>query len=43
MLKLNIDRNTKGYMKSFCRYIGDRRKTRENVGSLWKEVRSVVT
>ncbi|GAB0180660.1 mitochondrial enolase superfamily member 1 [Grus japonensis] len=32
-----LPRNIKGNKKSFYRYVSDKRKTRENVGSLWKE------
>ncbi|GAB0203429.1 hypothetical protein GRJ2_002808500 [Grus japonensis] len=33
----------KGNKKSFYRYISDKRKTKENVGSLWKEMGDLVT
>ncbi|PKU39793.1 rna-directed dna polymerase from mobile element jockey-like [Limosa lapponica baueri] len=32
----------RGNKKSFCRYAGDKRKTRENVGPLWKEIGDLV-
>lgn len=34
LLELDIARNSKGYKKSFCMYMGDRRKIRGNVGPL---------
>jgi len=37
MIELNLARDIKGNKKSFYGYTGDKRKTRENVGSLWKE------
>jgi len=40
---LNLTRNIKGSMKSFYRYISDKRKARENVGPLWKETGDLVT
>jgi len=33
----------RGNKKSFCRYIGDKRKARENVGPLRKETEDLVT
>jgi len=33
----------KGNKKSFYKYISDKRKARENVGPLWKEMGDLVT
>jgi len=41
--ELNLARDIKGNKKNFCRYIGDKRKTRENVDPLWKETGGLVT
>ena len=41
--ELNLTRDVKGNMISFYRYIDDKRKTRENVGPLSKEVGDLVT
>lgn len=30
-------------MKSFCRYVGDKRKIRENVVPFWKEMGDLIT
>ena len=43
LIQLNLARDVKGNRKSFCRYIGDKRKTRENVGALQKETGDLVT
>ena len=43
LIELNLARDIKGNKKSFYRYIGDKRKTRENVGPLWKEMGHMVT
>ncbi|KAK4832976.1 hypothetical protein QYF61_026802 [Mycteria americana] len=43
LIELNLARDVKGNKKSFYRYIGDKRKTRENVGHLWKEMGDLVT
>ncbi|GAB0193583.1 mitochondrial enolase superfamily member 1 [Grus japonensis] len=43
LIELNLARNVKDNKKSFYRYISDKRKTRENVGSLWKEMGDLVT
>ncbi|GAB0187326.1 hypothetical protein GRJ2_001197900 [Grus japonensis] len=43
LIELNLARDTKGNKKSFYRYINDKRKTRENVGPLWKETGNLVT
>jgi len=37
LTELNLARDVNGNKKSFYRYISDKRKTRENVGPLWKE------
>ncbi|GAB0189884.1 mitochondrial enolase superfamily member 1 [Grus japonensis] len=42
-LELNLARDIKSNKKSFCRYVSDKRKTRENVGPLWKETGDLVT
>ena len=34
LIELNMARDIKGNKKSFYRYVGDKRKTRENVGVL---------
>ena len=36
-IELNMARDVEGNKKSFYRYVGDKRKTRENVGPLQKE------
>jgi len=41
--ELNLVRDIKGNKKSFHRYISDKRKARENVGPLWKEMGDLVT
>ncbi|KAK4823706.1 hypothetical protein QYF61_005772 [Mycteria americana] len=43
LIELNLARDVKGNKKSFYRYVGDKRKTRENVGPLWKETGDLVT
>ncbi|GAB0176539.1 mitochondrial enolase superfamily member 1 [Grus japonensis] len=43
LTELNLARDVKSNKKSFCRYISDKRKTRENVGLLWKETGDLVT
>ena len=48
LIELNLARDIKGnkkssYRQSFYRYIGDKRKTRENVGPLQKEKGDLVT
>jgi len=35
-------RDVKGNKKSFYRYVSDKKKTRENVDSLWKETGDLV-
>ncbi|GAB0195852.1 mitochondrial enolase superfamily member 1 [Grus japonensis] len=43
LMELNLARDVKGNKKSFCRYISDKRKMRENVGPLLKETGDLVT
>ena len=43
LIELNLARDVKGNKKSFYRYISDKRKTRENVGPLQKEMVDLVT
>ncbi|GAB0189727.1 hypothetical protein GRJ2_001438000 [Grus japonensis] len=43
LIELNLARDVKDNKKSFCRCIGDKWKTRENVGPLWKETGDLVT
>ncbi|GAB0187098.1 mitochondrial enolase superfamily member 1 [Grus japonensis] len=43
LIDLNLASDIKGNKKSFCGYISDKRKTRENVGPLQKEKRGLVT
>ena len=43
LIELNLARDVKGNKKSLYRYISDKRKTRENVGPLWKEMGDLVT
>ena len=43
LIELNLARDIKGNKKSFYRYVGDKRKTRENVGPLRKETGDLVT
>lgn len=33
-MELNLDRYVKDYKKALCKYMGDKRKTKENVGPL---------
>ncbi|KAK4811083.1 hypothetical protein QYF61_016369 [Mycteria americana] len=42
-MELNLARDVKDNMKGFNKYIGDRRKSRENVGPLLNEMRNLVT
>ncbi|GAB0185476.1 mitochondrial enolase superfamily member 1 [Grus japonensis] len=42
-MELNLARDVKGNKKSFYRYINDKRKTRENVGPLQKDIGELVT
>ena len=43
LIELNLARDVKGNKKSFYRYVGDKRKTRENVGPLRKGTGDLVT
>ena len=43
LIELTLARDIKGNKKSFYRYVGDKRKTRENVGPFWKETGDLVT
>ncbi|GAB0199162.1 mitochondrial enolase superfamily member 1 [Grus japonensis] len=43
LIELNLAKDVKGNKKSFYRYISDKRKTRENVGPLQKEMGDLVT
>jgi len=43
LTELNLSRDVKGNKKAFYRYVSDRRKTRENVGTLRKEAGDLVT
>ncbi|GAB0202862.1 hypothetical protein GRJ2_002751800 [Grus japonensis] len=43
LTELNLARDIKGNKKSFYRHVSDKRKTRENVGPLWKETGDLVT
>ncbi|GAB0189782.1 mitochondrial enolase superfamily member 1 [Grus japonensis] len=43
LIELNMARDVKGNKKSFYRYVSDKRKTRGNVGPLWKETGDLVT
>ena len=43
LTELNLARDVKGNRKNFYRYIGNKRKTRENVGPLQKETGDLVT
>ena len=42
-MELSLSRDVKGNKKSFYRYLSDKRKTRKNVGPLWKEKGDLVT
>ncbi|KAK4810492.1 hypothetical protein QYF61_004272 [Mycteria americana] len=42
-MELNLARDVKGNKKGFCKYIGDKRKTRENVGPLLNGTGDLVT
>ena len=42
MTEINLARDIKGNKKSFCRYISDKSKTRENMGPLQKEMQDLV-
>lgn len=41
-MKSNLARNVKGNKKGFCKYTGDKTKTRENVGPLLNEMGDLV-
>ncbi|KFV98219.1 hypothetical protein N327_09172, partial [Fulmarus glacialis] len=43
LIELNLARDVKGNKKSFYRYVGDKRKTRENVGPLRNKTGDLVT
>ncbi|GAB0176249.1 mitochondrial enolase superfamily member 1 [Grus japonensis] len=43
LMELNLARDVKGNKKSFYRYISDKRKRRENVCLLWKEIGDLIT
>ncbi|PKU41566.1 hypothetical protein llap_8141 [Limosa lapponica baueri] len=43
LIKLNLTRDIKGNMKSFYKCVSDKRKTRENVGPIWKEMGDLIT
>ncbi|KFZ45725.1 hypothetical protein N321_12356, partial [Antrostomus carolinensis] len=43
LTELNLARDVKGNKKSFYRYVGEKRKTRENVGPLRKATGDLVT
>ncbi|GAB0182661.1 hypothetical protein GRJ2_000731400 [Grus japonensis] len=43
LTELNLAKDIKGNKKSFYRYVSDKRKTRENVGPLQKEMGDLVT
>ncbi|KFW07543.1 hypothetical protein N327_05512, partial [Fulmarus glacialis] len=43
LIELNLARDIKGNKKSFYRYVRDKRKTREKVGPLRKEMGDLVT
>ncbi|GAB0175757.1 mitochondrial enolase superfamily member 1 [Grus japonensis] len=43
LIELNLARDVKGNKKSFYRYVSDKRKTKENVGPLQKEMGDLVT
>jgi len=42
-LELNLSRDNKRSKKSLYRYIGNKRRTRENEGPLWKQTGELVT
>jgi len=43
LIGLNLTSDINCNKKSFCRYLSGKRKTRENVGPLWKETGDLVT
>lgn len=42
-MELNLARDVKDSKKTFCKYIGDKRQTKENVGPLLNELGDLVT
>lgn len=42
-MKLNLARDIKDNKKGFYRYVGDKRKVKENVGPLLNKMRDLVT
>lgn len=42
-MELNLARDVKGNEKGFCKYISDKRKTRENVDPLLNETGDLMT
>ena len=42
-MELNLARDVKDNKKGFCKYIGDKRKTRDNVGPLLDKMGDLVT
>lgn len=43
LLELNLVRDIKGNNKGFYRYIRDKRKNKETVDLLWKEIGNLIT
>ncbi|KAM9653655.1 uncharacterized protein ACIBXB_010484 [Morphnus guianensis] len=43
VIELNLARDVKDNKKSYYRYVSGKRKTRENMGPLWKEMGDLVT
>ncbi|GAB0176939.1 mitochondrial enolase superfamily member 1 [Grus japonensis] len=43
LIEINLARDVKDKKKSFYRYVGDKRRMRENVGPLWNEMGDLVT
>jgi len=43
LIELNLTRDVKGNKKSFCRSVSGKRKARDNVSPLWKEMGALVT
>ncbi|KFP35230.1 hypothetical protein N324_05800, partial [Chlamydotis macqueenii] len=43
LTKLHLAGDVKGHKKTFYRYIEDKRKTKENVSPLWKEMGDLIT
>ncbi|KGL98476.1 hypothetical protein N301_04641, partial [Charadrius vociferus] len=42
-IELNLSRDIRTNKKPFFKYVSEKRKTRENVGPLWKETQELVT